>query len=203
MKHPDKKKQPSEEDELMGQSEQVETADDSSDDDLSSDDETRLVRSKMPPVGPKSLPWVCAFSQGMNTETWLEILHSLSPPKAILVTAFTKHPGLLMAALLYNDERFGLVQCPLVCFHPDGKQSGRSENAHIADHCLLQVMRTYQKLHDQIVDQASKRALRRNPSNGPAPQADQFQQTSEAEDPAIVQASAKKNSLSSAATLST
>ena len=52
-------------------------------------------------------------------------------------------------------------------------------------------MRTYQNLLDRIVDQASKRALRRTPSTGPAPQADQFQQTAEAEDQAIVQASAK------------
>ena len=98
----------------------------------------------------------------MDVDTYLVLLRSLLPTKVVLVLSFERNLGLPLAALRYNDERFGLTQCPLVCFHPGG--AGNIAKAHFADHSLDRVMRAYQRQQDEHTNRAAKRALQQNPS---------------------------------------
>ena len=115
--------------------------------------------------------WVRPYRQGMETDTWLSVLDAIVPTKLILVSPLQWHPGLIMAALRYNDARYGLTKCPLVVFHPYHPnappvlETGGPKRkldlvaaAHLADHTLERVQAEYVALHLSKVRQEASRA---------------------------------------------
>jgi hypothetical protein len=102
-----------------------------------------------------------AWRNGMHSDAWAAIIGGLSPSVVVLVTALHTQPGLILGSLTHNDKRFGVPQCPLVCFHPHGSlnmshhdepayQRKCDRAAHAADH-VLKIMYTYcVNFHDGV-----------------------------------------------------
>ena len=52
----------------------------------------------------------------MNANTWLAMLDALLPKSIVLVSEGQRQTGLVVAALMFNDKRFGIDKTTLVMF---------------------------------------------------------------------------------------
>jgi hypothetical protein len=102
-----------------------------------------------------------AWRLGMHSDAWVAIIGALSPTAMVLVTALHTQAGLILGSLIHNDSRFGLAQCPLVCFHPHGLETTLHLNkpadqrkyehaAHAADHVLSMVYKSYIAFQEDV-----------------------------------------------------
>jgi hypothetical protein len=93
--------------------------------------------------GSRRRAWTRPWRHGLHSDTWLAILEKLAPTKTVLVTGMQWQVGLLMAALRFNDRRFGLQTCQLVAFLDSLVHANGSENRTVA--FMRATMRTASK----------------------------------------------------------
>ena len=104
------------------------------------------------PALQKGREWYDSWRWGWAEETWKAFLEPLCPPLSVLCGSVHAQPGLLMAVLSYNEERYGLDRCNMIAFYPRSgvvKEEGvrpkakAIEQAHMVDHVLASVSAVY------------------------------------------------------------
>lgn len=122
------KKKRTQEDELMGgvaddDSDKDSVASSDSDDQGKGAEEDEVPKASSPPASSQghvaakdNLAKLRPSRQGPAASTWLQILNAFCPSQVVLAGPLQFQTGLLHAVLQYNDQRFGLAQCPFIGF---------------------------------------------------------------------------------------
>ena len=78
--------------------------------------------------------WYDVWRWGWAVETWKAFLEPLCPPLYVLCGSFHAQPGLLMAVLSCNEERYGLDRCNMIARSGVVKEEGVRPNHRASSH---------------------------------------------------------------------